>query len=137
MMTEKKRQALERVNAEQKAKQSRKKKKFIQNLKDGFGVVAYACAKTNISRTTYYEWAKEDEEFKAQCDLIKEDTVDAVESKLFSAIGEGNITAIIFYLKTHAKDRGYVESVDANVNVNKFEQLLKSLPDEPEDISEE
>lgn len=110
----------------------RRKKRFLKNLKDGFGIISYACDMTNISRQTYYRWCNEDAEFKSVCDDIKEDTVDSVESKLFQAIGDGNITAIIFYLKTHAKDRGYIETIDTNVNVNKFEQLLKTLPDNPE-----
>ncbi len=110
----------------------RRKKRFLKNLKDGFGIISYACDMTNISRQTYYRWCNEDAEFKKVCDDIKEDTVDSVESKLFQAIGDGNITAIIFYLKTHAKDRGYIETIDTNVNVNKFEQLLKTLPDNPE-----
>lgn len=133
MMTDKMAKALAKTNAAQKRTQSHKKKKFLKNLKDGFGIVSYACELTNVSRQTYYKWRNTDPEFQAECDDIKENTVDTVESKLFSAIAEGNITAIIFYLKTHAKDRGYIETIDTNVNVNRFEQLMKKLPDEFED----
>jgi hypothetical protein len=35
--------------------------------------------------------------------------LDLAESKLFNAIGDGNMTAIIFFLKTKGRDRGYVE----------------------------
>lgn len=97
------------------------------------GIVSYACNAVHISRWTYYRWRKTDEEFRKKCDDIREDTVDVVESKLFNAIADGNITAIIFYLKTHAKDRGYVEQVDNNINLNKFEKVMKELPDDPND----
>lgn len=42
-------------------------------------------------------------------DRTRESTIDEVESHLLRAIREGNVTAMIFYLKTQAKHRGYVE----------------------------
>ena len=39
----------------------------------------------------------------------REDTLDFVESKLMKAIDDGNVTAMIFFLKTRGKSRGYSE----------------------------
>ena len=39
----------------------------------------------------------------------REDALDLAESKLMKAIDDGNITAIIFFLKTRGKSRGYSE----------------------------
>jgi len=42
---------------------------------------------------------------------IKYKTLDLAETELLKKLKEGNMTAIIFYLKTQGKDRGYVERV--------------------------
>lgn len=43
---------------------------------------------------------------------IKANTLDLAETKLIEQIGKGNMTAIIFYLKTQGKERGYIERVE-------------------------
>ena len=40
---------------------------------------------------------------------IAQQTLDLAETKLIGAIRDGNMTAIIFYLKTKGADRGYIE----------------------------
>ena len=42
----------------------------------------------------------------------REDALDLAESKLMEAIRNGNLTAIIFFLKTRGKSRGYSERGD-------------------------
>ena len=53
---------------------------------------------------------KRDEEFRQKVEQIKDVAVDFVESKLMKLIETENTAAIIFYLKTQAKHRGYRES---------------------------
>jgi len=43
---------------------------------------------------------------------IREQTIDIAEAQLFRKIQEGNMTAIIFYLKCMAKYRGYNERLE-------------------------
>jgi hypothetical protein len=71
--------------------------------------ISATCNALGISRQTYYNWLKNDEDLKIEIEDSKEAVLDNVESKLLAAINDGNITAIIFYLKTKGKHRGYVE----------------------------
>ena len=85
------------------------KKLLLEALEEHKGIVTYACKAVGIARNTFYEWLKADEEWKKQVDDIQEVAIDFVERKLFDQIEEGNPTSTIFYLKTKAKKRGYVE----------------------------
>lgn len=107
---------------------------FLKHLLDSKGIISYACRKIDITRSCYYKWVDNDPKFKEKVDEINEETIDVVESKLLSAINDDDLTAIIFYLKTKGKKRGYVERVEQDVNINPFEQLMKELPDEPEEL---
>lgn len=52
---------------------------------------------------------KEDAEYRDQVNELTQVAIDFAESKLHSSIADGNVTAIIFFLKTKGKSRGYVE----------------------------
>lgn len=43
----------------------------------------------------------------------REENLDLAESQLIKKMKEGNMTAVIFYLKTQGKQRGYVEKGEA------------------------
>lgn len=94
--------------------------------------VSSTCAALNISRQTFYEWKDKDPKLKAALDEEDESMLDWAETKLIEQVNDGNLTALIFFLKTKGKKRGYVEQFDANVTTNPFEQLMKELPDEDE-----
>lgn len=110
-------------------KKDKRKEAFLEHLKTGKGIISYACDMTGISRRTFYNWKNEDDEFAKRVEDVNEETLDIVESKLLSAISDDNLTAIIFYLKTKGRNRGYVERVENEVDVNSFERLMKELPD--------
>lgn len=85
------------------------KQKFLEALNASYGIIAEACEAMNMSRSTFYRWYKSDEVFKEQVDNVTETQIDYVESKLIKNISAGDTTAIIFYLKTKGKARGYSE----------------------------
>ena len=85
------------------------KKALVEALEKSLGVVTTACKIVGISRTTFYQYLKDDPAFAKEVQDIENIAIDFVESQLFKQIKEGNTTATIFYLKTKAKKRGYVE----------------------------
>ena len=100
------------------------KKQLIEALTKSLGIVTTACKSVGISRTTFYEYYKDDE-FKNKVDSIDGIALDFAESQLHKQIQEGNTTAIIFYLKTKGKKRGYVErqEIDANIKAKPIEYI--------------
>ena len=85
------------------------KQRFLLLFGLNKGNISNVCAALHMGRSTFYEWLKEDAIFKAAYDNEQEALIDHVESKLFELIDRKDTTAIIFFLKTRAKARGYVE----------------------------
>lgn len=102
------------------------KELMLKALKKTKGMVSVAAESVNIARTTHYLWMDNDPEYKEAVKAIDEAAIDFAESKLFELIDGArkevvtqdgiqvikdtpNPTATIFYLKTKAKHRGYVE----------------------------
>jgi len=95
-----------------------KKAQLLKALEKSLGIVSTACKSVGISRTTYYKYYNEDKDFKWSVDSIGDIALDCAESQLFELIKEKNVTAIIFYLKTKGKKRGYIEKQEVNHNSN-------------------
>ena len=91
-----------------------KREKFLKSLELNNGNISEACKAINISRQTFYRWA-EDEDFKVKAENVKESLLDLAESKLLENINNNENVAIIFYLKTKGKQRGYIEKQEVEV----------------------
>ena len=96
------------------------KKRLIDEMTAKLGNVSAACSsiypndneKAENLRKRYYYWIKNDDEFKESIESISEKTTDFVEGKLIQLINELNPSAIMFYLKCKAKNRGYIERTE-------------------------
>ncbi len=86
-----------------------KKEAMLKALESSLGVVTTACKKTEIPRSTFYKWLKEDEDFAEKVRDIENVSLDFAESKLFEQMADNNTSATIFYLKTKGRKRGYWE----------------------------
>lgn len=95
--------------------------------KKGCNITA-ACAALNITRQTFYNRKAKS---KKLCEMIEdanESLLDFAESKLVEHINDGDVTSLIFFLKTKGKRRGYIERSEHDVNSNAFQELMESLP---------
>lgn len=106
------------------------KEAFIEAMNKTLGNVTKSCEMVGLGRTTFYNYYDSDAEFARRCDEASERALDFAESQLFVLINgptetvrdeEGNIrtlkkspvpSAVIFYLKTKGRKRGYMESGD-------------------------
>lgn len=92
-----------------------KKSAMLDALRHGDGTVKAACAKVGISRTTYNRWKNEDPVFREEAEMIDLDKAEGVESKLMEKIAQGDVTCMIFFLKTKGRKIGYGNTEVADV----------------------
>lgn len=105
------------------------KKALLEALEKSLGVVTTACKSVGISRVMFYEYLKQDAEFKAAVDDVENIALDFAESQLHKQIQQGNPTSTIFYLKTKGKGRGYVERSEQEITIKETEFIAPKAND--------
>lgn len=112
-----------------KSQTDTRKRAQITALESTLGIVTQACRISGVSRSQHYLWENEDPEFKQAVKMVEEMAIDFAESKLHKNIEKGKETSIIFYLKTKAKKRGYVErtEVDQPSNNEQFRSEMTPI----------
>ena len=80
-----------------------------QAVTEAKGILTIAAQNLGCSKSTVYEYLERYPSLKGVLSDARESAIDFAESALFKAIEGGNVTAMIFYLKTQAKHRGYSE----------------------------
>jgi transposase-like protein len=108
-----------------KKERNLKKETLLEALENGLGIVSTACNRTGISRSSFYKWYKEDEEFRKKVDDIDNVKLDYVETKLFKNIENEKEKSIIFYLQHKGHKRGYVQK--QNINLTSNEEDIKKI----------
>lgn len=83
--------------------------RMLAALSKHLGLLCRAAKEAGIEEKEHYHWLKTDEKYKEAVHNVLEQVTDTVEDALFNLISKGNVTAIIFYLKTRGKHRGYAQ----------------------------
>ena len=110
------------------ARKGIKNEKIVEVFRKKACNVSATCIALNIDRKTFYDWKKKSPELSAMLDDACESLIDNAETMLLSKINDGDLTAIIFFLKTKGKKRGYIDGreIDANVTTDiDFKPLTK------------
>lgn len=82
-----------------------KTKELLLGLLRKTPIVETACQKAEISRMTFYRYKKDDPEFAKKVDEAMGDgrmlVSDLAELQLIAAVKDRNLTAILYWLKSH------------------------------------
>lgn len=105
-------------------RQGKEKQLLLENLKR-IPIIEVACNKSNIGRTTFYRWKKDDKEFarladealSEGCGLVN----DMSENQIISAIKDGNLTACFYWL--NHRHAAYGNKVEISTNTIAQEAL--------------
>ena len=90
-------------------KKERTVDKIIKALKETNGLQSMAAQRAGVSVRTINRYANEFPSVAQAVKDAKEAMLDFTEAKLFQLIRDGDKIAIMFYLKTQGKARGYIE----------------------------
>lgn len=139
------------------AQLAQQKRSLLDALRLSLGVVETACKAAGIPRRTHYNWLKKDEKYAAEVAEIDDVAIDFGESQLYKLMRGYTLpdtkvflnrdsmqpiivpitkhigtdaSAVIFFLKTRGKLRGYIEKTQVE-NESKVQVLnvkVESVP---------
>lgn len=73
------------------------------------GNVAEVAKRFNVARSSVHQLINNRSSLQVVIHDAREGMKDAAENSLYKAVEKGEAWAVCFYLKTQAKDRGYIE----------------------------
>lgn len=105
------------------------KEKVKQALEVSLGVVAIAARRLGVSRQGLHKAIKRFG-LEGYLEELREEATDEVEHRLITAALEGKPWAVMFWLRTMAKGRGYSERVELT-QANRLEIEVVEVPGDP------
>ncbi len=105
-------------------------KQYCDALREAQGLVSIAARRLGVTRGAVQAAMNKHPSVRLARDDAKAKLVDLAEGKLYKRINDEDMTAIIFFLKTQAKDRGYIEKHEVEATVKG--DIVINLLDLPE-----
>ncbi len=91
---------------------------IIEAALNSGGFVTEIAKRLGCSRATVYAYKKRYKEVAEAIFEEKENLLDAAEGALLKKVKSGNVTSIIFYLKTQGYKRGYGDRTKLDIDGN-------------------
>ena len=85
---------------------------LLKALELSLGNVTRAAKLINVDRSIYYHRVSEVPGFREKMNEIREIKLDFAESKFFDHVMQGDKQALMFYLSTIGKNRGYTRQME-------------------------
>ncbi len=82
---------------------------MLECLEKTLGIVTPAAEKCGISRSSHYDWLRNDPNYRDAVESLNEVVLDFAEQNMIKRINEGSDQLIKFLLQTRGKERGYVK----------------------------
>lgn len=95
------------------------------------GNVAAVGKKFGVDRTSVRDLIDKRADLKRICIEAREGMKDHAESSLYHQVLKGEAWAVCFFLKTQAKDRGYIEKQEIEQTGSVRMQIVEELTDAP------
>ena len=90
-------------------KDDMRKKDVVEAIQQYRGNISAVARAFQVSRQAIYDYISNKPDLKQMIQDERESMLDDAESEIYKQIRKGNTTALIFFLKTQGKTRGYVE----------------------------
>ncbi len=112
--------------------------RIIGAVKEYKGLLTLAAVKAGVNYKTLWRYTQDYPSVAEAVKESKEFMLDVAEGKLFKAIQDGNMTAIIFFLKTKGKSRGYIERQEITGETGQpLKMQINVISDKAKELTEE
>lgn len=99
-----------------------------QVLIDNYGIITQCAKVLDVQTKTLYSWIASSTKLQDTIKHSRERMIDVAESQLMKNINAGKETSLIFFLKCLAKQRGYVDRQEIDVN-HTVQQIIINVSD--------
>ena len=103
------------------------KGRFLEYYGETRGNITQSASAALISRGTYYNWLKNDKDFKVIKETLDEELNDEMRQALIDLAGEGNLGAIIFYLKRRHPEFREERTIGARTDGETIEVVIRDI----------